>query len=404
MVRIFPFMLVMWSLAGALYPAVDLCAGEKERGTMETLLITPARREEIVLGKFSHHLDLQRPVGSVESLQHGHHDLGIRLAAHARGPARGCAALVRAAVAADVGLVQRHQPGDRGLCPQLQGGAILPDAAVPGHDAADLSDARAGVELNPFYSLIPVTGVALLMQRLMTATSLAQVPWLYFVPVFAPMALYSWLTLKWAIVQFQREEVLFREAERIDLRLWLRSLFREKEAMPTTGQAFFCFGLLFCLRWLATGPRQRWDAVVQAAGHHAGVHADARAIHGGLAQHQAGPGIVAAAADRQRNGPGVLLAVLLDAGPGRGHVRSFQIFPPSGATLEEGQPLFQVLRFLYENTELAMALSRCCWRFRCCRPYARKSPFAASFSRASRAVFARARPWCCAVSCSPCGT
>ena len=31
MVRIFPFMLVMWSLAGALYPAVDLCAGEKER-------------------------------------------------------------------------------------------------------------------------------------------------------------------------------------------------------------------------------------------------------------------------------------------------------------------------------------------------------------------------------------
>ena len=42
----------MWSLAGALYPAVDLCAGEKERGTMETLLISPASREEIVWGKF----------------------------------------------------------------------------------------------------------------------------------------------------------------------------------------------------------------------------------------------------------------------------------------------------------------------------------------------------------------
>src|SRR2546422_7387494 len=42
----------MWTLAGALYPAVDLCAGEKERGTMETLLISPAGREEIVLGKF----------------------------------------------------------------------------------------------------------------------------------------------------------------------------------------------------------------------------------------------------------------------------------------------------------------------------------------------------------------
>src|SRR5262249_17716648 len=52
LVRIFPFVLVMWSLAGALYPAVDLCAGEKERGTMETLLISPASREEIVVGKF----------------------------------------------------------------------------------------------------------------------------------------------------------------------------------------------------------------------------------------------------------------------------------------------------------------------------------------------------------------
>ena len=52
LVRVFPFVLVMWSLAGALYPAVDLCAGEKERGTMETLLISPVSREEIVYGKF----------------------------------------------------------------------------------------------------------------------------------------------------------------------------------------------------------------------------------------------------------------------------------------------------------------------------------------------------------------
>src|SRR5207237_1341389 len=50
--RLFPFLLVMMSLTGAFYPAVDLCAGEKERGTMETLLICPASRTEIVLGKF----------------------------------------------------------------------------------------------------------------------------------------------------------------------------------------------------------------------------------------------------------------------------------------------------------------------------------------------------------------
>src|SRR5262249_12453649 len=50
--RLFPFLLVMMSLTGAFYPAVDLCAGEKERGTMETLLISPATRAEIVIGKF----------------------------------------------------------------------------------------------------------------------------------------------------------------------------------------------------------------------------------------------------------------------------------------------------------------------------------------------------------------
>src|SRR5262249_6316848 len=109
-----------------------------------------------------------------------------------------------------------------------------------------------GVELNPFYSLVPVTGVALLLQKLM-AVPMDQVPWLYFVPVLAPIALYSWMALRWAIEQFTREEVLFREAERLDLGLWLRRLFREKEPVPSTGEAMFCFAVLMALRWLSFG-------------------------------------------------------------------------------------------------------------------------------------------------------
>ena len=49
--KILPVMLLLWALTGAFYPAVDLCAGEKERGTLETLLSSPAERSEIVLGK-----------------------------------------------------------------------------------------------------------------------------------------------------------------------------------------------------------------------------------------------------------------------------------------------------------------------------------------------------------------
>ncbi|MDE0736516.1 MAG: ABC transporter permease subunit, partial [Pirellulaceae bacterium] len=51
--KILPFFALVWALAGAFYPAVDLCAGEKERGTLETLLCSPADRREIVWGKCS---------------------------------------------------------------------------------------------------------------------------------------------------------------------------------------------------------------------------------------------------------------------------------------------------------------------------------------------------------------
>ena len=50
--KLFPALLVIMAVTGAFYPAVDLVAGEKERGTMETLLICPASRREIVIGKF----------------------------------------------------------------------------------------------------------------------------------------------------------------------------------------------------------------------------------------------------------------------------------------------------------------------------------------------------------------
>src|SRR5262249_36007568 len=49
--KLLPFVLLLCALTGAFYPAIDLCAGEKERGTLETLLSSPAERLEIVWGK-----------------------------------------------------------------------------------------------------------------------------------------------------------------------------------------------------------------------------------------------------------------------------------------------------------------------------------------------------------------
>jgi sodium transport system permease protein len=49
---ILPYIIILMCFLGAMYPAIDLAAGEKERGTLETLLVSPASRGEFVIGKY----------------------------------------------------------------------------------------------------------------------------------------------------------------------------------------------------------------------------------------------------------------------------------------------------------------------------------------------------------------
>ncbi len=253
LVRIIPFMIVMWSLAGALYPAVDLCAGEKERGTMETLLISPAGREEIVLGKFLtiwvfSALTALLNLLSLAATTWHFRDL-LPNEALRFGPILWCVLLVLplsaffSAISLAVGAYARStKEGQYYLLPLF----LLTMPLI-------FLSLAPGVELNPFYCMVPVTGVALLMQRLMLSVTPDQMAYFYLLPVLAPMALYGWLALRWAVEQFKREEVLFREAERLDVGLWVKQLFRAKEALPSAGQALFCFGLILLLRFLSLG-------------------------------------------------------------------------------------------------------------------------------------------------------
>ena len=47
-----PLLLIIYSIAGPMGAAVDLGAGEKERGTLEPLLTTQAGRLSLLWGKF----------------------------------------------------------------------------------------------------------------------------------------------------------------------------------------------------------------------------------------------------------------------------------------------------------------------------------------------------------------
>ena len=276
LIKIFPFVLVMWSLAGALYPAVDLCAGEKERGTMETLLISPASRQEIVYGKFLTIWVFSAATAllNLSSMGLTVYEFSARLDAGTFRPivlVWGLLLLMPlsaffSALCLAVGAYARSsKEGQYYLMPLFF--VTMPLIFLT---------LAPGVELNPFYSLVPVTGVALLLQKLMAAGTPGRELTLYFVPVLAPMIIYGWLALRWAIEQFNREEVLFREAERLDLRLWLRRLFREKEPVPSTGQALFCFAVVLGLHRLTLTAGSRFgEAVHLAVGYLAFVAAPA---------------------------------------------------------------------------------------------------------------------------------
>jgi len=50
--KIVPILMILMILSGASFAAVDLISGEKERGTLETLLLAPVSRRSIIWGKF----------------------------------------------------------------------------------------------------------------------------------------------------------------------------------------------------------------------------------------------------------------------------------------------------------------------------------------------------------------
>ncbi len=64
--------------------------------------------------------------------------------------------------------------------------------------------------------------------------------------------IYAALALRWAVDLFQREDVIFRESEVFDLRLWVRQIVRDREPTPSAGSALFCFASMISLTWFVS--------------------------------------------------------------------------------------------------------------------------------------------------------
>ena len=48
-----PLVLILMTITGAVYPAIDLTAGERERGTLEALIAAPVPRIQLLLAKYA---------------------------------------------------------------------------------------------------------------------------------------------------------------------------------------------------------------------------------------------------------------------------------------------------------------------------------------------------------------
>ena len=258
--KMFPALLVLMTLTGAFYPAVDLCAGEKERGTMETLLICPASRTEIVLGKFLTVLVFSGTTALLNLVSVGF--TGKYMASLSMGGVSSrmgdlalppvsvlawvivilipLATLFSALCLAIATFAKSSKEGQYYLTPLLM--------VALGLTMFCLSPAT---EMHPFYSVMPVIGPGLLLKGLLKANGPSAEMYVYAVPVLVTSLGYSLLALWWAIEQFGSEDVLFREAERFDLRLWIKHLLRDKEPIPTFSEAGFCFLLILLLQFVS---------------------------------------------------------------------------------------------------------------------------------------------------------
>ena len=228
LVKFFPFLLVMWTMAGALHPAIDLTAGEKERGTMETLLISPAERSEIVTGKFVAVwlFSYASAFWNVLWMGGGATVLGLFLPF----PIISLGGLAWAAIfalplaaffsAIGIGLgvfARSSKEGQYYLMPIFL--LTMPLA---------LLSMMPGFKLSFLMSLVPITGLSLVLQQMLSVAG-EPVPAGCWIGLVVSLLLCVFLSLWWASAQFRREGVLFREAERGSLFGWFRSHFRKRD-------------------------------------------------------------------------------------------------------------------------------------------------------------------------------
>jgi sodium transport system permease protein len=211
-----PYMVILLCLTGAMYPAMDLTAGEKERGTMETILTSPVSRTHLVFGKFLTVLTASLATAVLAVLSMGVSGIFVKrllrdipreaasqlqLSINAKAVVAvfvmvlPIAVLFSAALLAIALFAKSYKEAQSYISP-LMIVVILPAVA----------SLLPGVELDAKLALIPILNTSLVSKEIVSGTY----HWNFIVLIFASSCLYAGAALYAAVKLFQREDVLFR--------------------------------------------------------------------------------------------------------------------------------------------------------------------------------------------------
>jgi len=209
-----PYLFVVFMLTAAANVGIDLSAGEKERGTLETLLSSPATRLEIVVGKFLV-ISLVAITSAFAALvstflvvRFGFGDqippevmdvvwsvLNVKVIAMVATLLIPLAAFFASAVLAIAILAKSFKEAQGSLMP------LMMVVVVP-----VLLGVLPGMELNARTALVPILNVSLATKDVISGTINPVHLAMSYASLFALAGLSLWFCVKW----FSREETLFR--------------------------------------------------------------------------------------------------------------------------------------------------------------------------------------------------
>ena len=221
--KFLPYLLIILTISGASVIASDLIAGEKERGTLETILVSAARRNELVIGKYLTIITISiitvllNLLSMYLSFRHIFMQLGTNMGEF-QLPIGNFALILLlmlplitffSAILLSISTYSRNIKEAQSYQMPLLFGAIM----------LSMVSFLPGFELNLGFSLIPIVNFSLMMRDIMLNNY--QLNYLFI--ILGSTLVLDVITVYISIKLFNRENILFRTADEKSLKFWGKS-------------------------------------------------------------------------------------------------------------------------------------------------------------------------------------